>query len=634
MREIVYFWISNFRNIQNTGFNFGSEYEYSTEINNTDIITKRTKNDFYIPNFFQIEESSSILNISAFVGENGAGKSNFLDALKSALTQDRDWFEYLIVYKDANGEVFCVDNFEGRKVNYEFSQSEGTPAFTEVIYYNPALDNKIYPITHDNNAWIDISTDWLIFKDLEEQKSTKPNLSQIELFGAQEIERQLKLSNDSEFVMFLNEKINIPAEIRIVSVAGDFPSKIDGINSSVRNVPYNYRNYYDLFNEMGMVVSHYAKEEHKIQIERKIPNEINPYTRKKCFATFLDHLLKNIFYHFESTNHYLDKGNIAVKLEDLKKLDYEDAVYTFIKNIDLIDNTDAIINFIEYTKTIIFDAKVEFLNYGEISWITPKDSLKTFLTLKDEYLNQLSKFLDYNVPRSFIGYSWTGLSTGEKALFNLFSRFFFAKSLIIENVKNEKLNYKKTPNMLYILIDEAESGFHLQWQKEYVNDIIEFIPKTLVFDTEGGKLYPKIQLIFTTHSTLTLSDIPNTHISYIRSRDKKAYVLEGEEKPNKSFGANVHALMSDSFFLRNGLVGSFAIKKINEIIEILNSKKLSSKEIEKVKAVIKIIDEPVLKTKLQSMLSKFENSSEFEIKRLEQMKEEIESRIKKLKRND
>ena len=60
MREIVYFWISNFRNIQNTGFNFGSEYEYSTEINNTDIITKRTKNDFYIPNFFQIEESSSI----------------------------------------------------------------------------------------------------------------------------------------------------------------------------------------------------------------------------------------------------------------------------------------------------------------------------------------------------------------------------------------------------------------------------------------------------------------------------------------------------------------------------------------------------------------------------------------------
>ena len=188
--------------------------------------------------------------------------------------------------------------------------------------------------------------------------------------------------------------------------------------------------------------------------------------------------------------------------------------------------------------------------------------------------------------------------------------------------------------MLYILIDEAELGFHLQWQKEYVHNIIEYLPKTLEFDTVEGKLYPKIQIIFTTHSTLTLSDIPNTHISYIKIKDKKAYVLVNEEKPKKSFGANVHSLMSDSFFLRNGLVGSFAIEKINEIIAILNLEKPTPEELEKVKAVIQIIDEPILKTKLQSMLSKFDNSSEFEIKRLEQQKEEIENRIKKLKGND
>jgi hypothetical protein len=105
------------------------------------------------------------------------------------------------------------------------------------------------------------------------------------------------------------------------------------------------------------------------------------------------------------------------------------------------------------------------------------------------------------------------------------------------------------------------------------------------------------------------------------------------EKPQKSFGANVHSLMSDSFFLRNGLVGSFAIKKINEIVAILNSDKPSSDELVKVKSVIKIIDEPILKTKLQSMLNKHDISSD-EIKRLEQMKEEIEVRIKKLKGDD
>lgn len=633
MREIVYFYIADFRNIHNQGFNFGSDYEYYTEVIDKRTIVKRRRNDLYIPNFFQTENSNSIINISAFVGENGAGKSNFIDALKSALTQDRSWFHYLFVFKDANGKVHCK-NSEDFKVEYDFEQSEETPVFTDVIYYSPSLDNKIYPITHDNNAWIDISTDWLIFKDFEEQQYTKPNLSQIELFNAEEIERQLKLSNNTEFADFLKNRINMPTEIRIVSVAGDFPYKIDGTKSSVRNVPYNYRNYYDLFNDMGMIVNEYASEEYKIQVERIIPDEINPYTRKKCFATFLDHLLKNLFYHFERTNQYLNKGEIAISLEDLKKLEYEEAVYAFIKNIDLIDDTNAIINFVKYTENLILNARVEFSKYEEISWISPKENLKDFLSLKDKYLEQLSKFSDYSVPRSFIAYSWTGLSTGEKAMLNLFSRFYFAKSKIIENIKKEKFTKKRIPNMLYILIDEAELGFHLQWQKEYVYDIIEYIPKTLVFDTPEGKIYPTIQIIFTTHSALTLSDIPNTHISYIKSQDKNAYVLADDKKPKKSFGANVHSLMSDSFFLRDGLVGSFAIKKINKTISILNSEKPTLQDLEKVKAVIQIIDEPILTTKLQSMLSKFDNSSEYEIKRLEQQKEEIENRIKKLKGDD
>lgn len=634
MREIVYFYISNFRNIHNQGFNFGSEYEYYTEISDDNIITRRRKNDFYIPNFFQTKNSNSILNISAFVGENGAGKSNFLDALKSALTQDRDWFEYLIVYKSADSDVFCVDNFEKQKILYDFTQSKDTSTITEVIYYSPSLDNKIYPITHNNNVWVDISTDWLIFKDLEEQKYTKPKLSQIELFNAEEIERQLRLSNDSDFVKFLDEKINIPNQIRIVSVACEFPDKIDGVNSSVRNVPYNYRDYYDVLSEKGNIVNSYAKEEHKLEVEQKIPNKINPYTRKKCFATFLDHLLKNMFYHFEQTNHYLSEGNIGVDIKELKNLDYEEAVYEFINNIDLIDDTAAIINFVEYTKNLILRASLEFSTYEEISWISPKESLKEFLLLKDKYLEQLSKFSDYSAPRSFIGYSWTGLSTGEKAMFNLFSRFFIAKSQIIEKLNSEKYSDKQIPNMLYILIDEAELGFHLQWQKEYIHDIIEYLPKILMFHTVDGRLYPKIQVIFTTHSALTLSDIPNTHISYIQNRDKRAYVLIGEEKPTKSFGANVHSLMSDSFFLRNGLVGSFAVNKINDIVGILNSEEPSIKDIEKAKSVIKIIDEPVLRTKLQSMLGKICNSKEYKISQLEQMKDEIENQIKKLKGND
>ena len=632
MREIVYFWISEYRNIKNQGFNFGSEYEYYTEVTDEKVITRRKENYLFIKNFFQTDNSKSILNISAFVGENGAGKSNFLDAIKHALTNDRDWFGYILIFKDDNGDVFHSDNLD-IKTEYEFEESNGTSAIAEVIYYNPALDNKIYPITHDNNSWIDISTDWLIFQDFEEQKGTKPAISQIELFDAQEIERQLKLSNNSEFVDFLNNKITIPSEIRIVSVAGDFPYKIEGVSSNVRNVPYVYRDYYDLLSDMANVVNEYAQKEHQIQVERKIPDELNPFTRKKCFATFLDHLLKNLFYHFDSTNHYLSKGKIGISIEDLQKLPYEEAVYEFIKNIDLIDDTDAIIQFIAFTQDLITKARVDFSGFDEVSWISPKKELNKFLKLKDAYLNQLVKFMNHGYPKSFIGYSWTGISTGEKAMFNLFSRFAYAKEKILERVDSNRRYNSRIPTMLYLLIDEAELGFHLQWQKEYINDIIEFLPKTLIFDTEDGKQYPSLQFLFTTHSTLTLSDIPNSHITYIKNKERNAHVLIGENRPSKSFGANVHSLMSDSFFLRNGLVGSFAIKKINSIVKILNSGNLSSNDIELVNSIINIIDEPILKAKLQSMLEDL-NSNISELKKLEKMRENIDERIKKLKGND
>jgi energy-coupling factor transporter ATP-binding protein EcfA2 len=624
MRQIVYFWISNYKNIKNQGFNFGSEYEYSTEIIEEKTIISRKENLLYLPDFFHSTNSDSILNITAIVGENGCGKSTFLDALKHALTGDRDWFNYVLIYKTEKGGVFTQANIES-KLYLSFEESEPTSEFTETIYYNPALDNKIYPITHDSNSWIDISTDWLLYKDSEEQKRTKPEISQIELFGAEEIERQLRLSNDSAFVDFLKNRINIPNEIRIVSVSGDYPPE------RVRNVPYSYRPYYETLDDMANVVNDYAQKEDEIQKERKIQDNINPYTRKKCYATFLNHLLKNLFYHFESTNHFLRKGEIKTKIEELKKLDYEDAVVEFIRNIDLIENTDVVVEFIEYTKELILNSKVEFSSFGEVSWISPKVEINEFIKLKDKYLIQLNKFANYNSPRSFINYTWPGLSTGEKAMLNLYSRFYSVKTKIIKKIESNNHQKLTIPNMLYILIDEGELGFHLQWQKEYINDLVNYLPQTLILEKDGKPFNPNIQIIFTTHSTLSLSDIPSSNITYLKKSNGLAYVLHDQEKPTKSFGANFHSLVSDSFFIENGLVGSFATQKINSIIKLINSANLSESDLKYVKSIIQIIDEPLLRKKLISMLSE-KHAIETELEKLELLKNEIESRINQIKK--
>jgi predicted ATP-dependent endonuclease of OLD family len=89
------------------------------------------------------------------------------------------------------------------------------------------------------------------------------------------------------------------------------------------------------------------------------------------------------------------------------------------------------------------------------------------------------------------------MSSGEVAFLNLFSRLYHAR----ERLKDEY-------SSIYLFIDEGELGFHFQWQKEYLKNLISFVPKIFKDGT-------KIHLIFTTHSPVTLSDVPNHHIVFL-----------------------------------------------------------------------------------------------------------------------
>ena len=126
-----------------------------------------------------------------------------------------------------------------------------------------------------------------------------------------------------------------------------------------------------------------------------------------------------------------------------------------------------------------------------------------------------------------------------------------------------------------------------------------------------------IYIIFATHSPFLLSDIPKQNVIFL-DRYKKddievktgnqkfgnCKVLNGLKEKKQTFGANIHTLLSDSFFMENGLMGEFAKNKIQEIMDFLNDKKtieeISTKE-GQIKQVILSIGEPFLKQKLLEM---------------------------------
>ena len=85
--ELIYIWIEDYRNIYKQGFNLSSKWrvEYDEDEKRITI----TPNPAHIEGFFP----NKITNVTAIVGENGAGKSNLLTFI-------RDWVGVLRCKKE------------------------------------------------------------------------------------------------------------------------------------------------------------------------------------------------------------------------------------------------------------------------------------------------------------------------------------------------------------------------------------------------------------------------------------------------------------------------------------------------------------------------------------------------------
>lgn len=100
--------------------------------------------------------------------------------------------------------------------------------------------------------------------------------------------------------------------------------------------------------------------------------------------------------------------------------------------------------------------------------------------------------------------------------------------------------------------------------------------------------------MFLTHSPFILSDIPiqNTTLLTI---DKKTGKSKLVKKKKQSFGANIHDLLSDNFFLTGTLIGKLADRRIMQLIEKIKTDKVSKDD----KLMLKLIGDTFLKTSIE-----------------------------------
>lgn len=664
--ELLFTWIESYRNIKNQGINFSSEFNISFDSQKS-ILSLEKKHD-YISNFF----GDKISNISVIVGENGTGKTSILNIGEVTFYVGRKGKDYFIVC--GNSELLERITFVSSVVQNIEKYKEFNFSDTLIINYSNFIDSSI----DDKNSglfptvsFIDFSTNRLIGIVADFDKTFFDNTS---LHNNTPFTRQLK-SVLSEIVSQLNFLLKDNNSDKLKFRTPETLSIDFGIEKELEYLIKLYEEgggFGDKESYKGVKViidcflnNHLAKQFKKNRISDDINKELN--ISNKEYAMFL--LKWSMFLSFINS---FSAPNISSNGPDQwlnfdkdwkskpidKWFEYFFTDYIIQESNYISSKQDAQIkawasNAILFVKEFeeLLDSKIiEF--YGHKYFPLFRNHTTSYglgLTLivdvtKKEYYTLLYKILVKNYAnvqdpphwrndnREFLSFSWRGLSNGEIAIFRLFSRFNNLREIIKDRQEVESPFYRKNPipNLLF-LIDEGEIGLHPTWQQQFLSILIDNLP--LMFEDLGVE---SIQLILTTHSPFILSDVPNNNIIFLERNERGECIVNKNPLQDKkmTFGANIHSLLSDGFFMKEGLMGDFAKRKINQLIDDLidSGMKLSSQKKQEIQAIIPIIGEPIIRKKIFDLYNeKINLSIDDRIKLLEESKERLEKDILMLK---
>lgn len=245
---------------------------------------------------------------------------------------------------------------------------------------------------------------------------------------------------------------------------------------------------------------------------------------------------------------------------------------------------------------------LDFKSKFELSSVVRKmNSLK-----RNDWFTELIDYLPppflFSRIRFIDGSYFEDLSSGEKQkIYSLNSVIYHLRNLESIN-KNKYRNSEKrisSYQSINLVFDEVELYYHPQYQKETVSSLLNLIR------ISNFHFINNINIIFLTHSPFILSDIPiqNTTLLTI---DKKTGKSKLVKKKKQSFGANIHDLLADNFFLTGTLIGDLADRRIMQLISKIKKDKLSKDD----KLLLKLIGDTFLKTSIEQYRQKNDQNSD------------------------
>ena len=559
MEHIVYIHINNDKILPNLGLSFDPQFEVQAEMQPLrDYEPHRTYFSLNITKTKDFVESlygDHISSLTAIVGNNGSGKTSALRFLLKAVVDglDREISGFVIT-EGENHSLFVYHSDDVRveidALEIPVQHRKGWPKIDTFLYggHVNILTGAEDIMTMEWGGMINATEGYLLTADLMHygrELSTNGYFSFRDHATAFNYQNQWRVCN--------------------------FLSQYEGPMKSLLHLP-----------EYVLILPNTAGQwsmKHRIKEEERVEYPKLEHAKEWSFKEF--RLAELIYY---SMINYISDGlgerNLwegymitwGNTLAEQYKGDIVTLFRQFIDNQRLTtSNNNRVL--LEYIHQVIENISVH-CQFDERSLFhyfyfhVDDDSMKTFLGwLQSNPTFIASRYFDLHYAHDIDDY--TILSSGEKAMLDMYSRIYDA---VIS--KHQRDSNYIWPTLF--VFDEAEIGFHPEWQRSYVKNITLFLEEMAKMATDLKRRYRqdapefRYQVILSSHSPIILSDIPSQCAIMLRRKPKENRTVNESATRQQTFGTNIFELYRDSFFLEDGLMGEFAenvIKKILSDIE-------------------------------------------------------------------
>lgn len=614
-KSLLWMYIDDFCGFKEASFNFSIKRRYMIK---GDKISR--KNDEEIEGFPKDFWGKNVSAVTLLIGENGAGKTTLMRLLikwlcqmsvghipqeKGALVISVGDEDKLIAFDE--GKPWSIEISTNEKIVRIQDRDEIKKMLSDIrlAYYTDTMTDLELSGTLTSEELEFLQDDSLLKRMSNSIKSRYTVESIKDCIEREDFKRQMELFlYNKEKSKYRKEKSKDRKEnsdsiltfpicyMKLTTVkAGDekgFDGVLDGNDSLIReavdlwnmvfadNANHNLSDIakallWGLFS--GTIISLFQWERTLSKLEKSIVTENVRYSLRAYIRINYNDwniVLKNFF-----TNLFSDCKRVFCDVQcdeefckEWENQQVQEKINSFIDTLKKLENKQ----FLE--KWMPFE-NIQNMWQFKLEYFNEKDKNK-HPTLIQEWKDLWEHYLtvEHLMPRC--RFDWLYPSSGESNKANLYCT--------MRVVDIDKYN-------MWFLLDEPDNTFHPDWKRETISELLNICSDYIM----------NFQMLISTHSPIMLSDVPKQAAILLQSVKEAKQQATLKSSP---FSQQIYTLFKDGFFMKSGVIGVFANDKIKTIYRKLVKieKKLrrknvtvEEKELEDIKNIIELIDEPLLK---------------------------------------